>query len=509
MKNLDCTLRDGGYYTNWDFNEVLVENYFHAMSLLPIEYIELGYRNKALDEYYGQFYYCPEYLMRKAKSILKDKKLAVMLNAKSLKPTDIKELLTPCLPFISMIRLAVDPKSLEKAIILAKPIKEMGFEVGFNIMYMTKWKEIVGFFDLLPLIEGLVDYLYLVDSYGGILPEEVKDIVLLVKEKVTVPLGFHGHNNLELALINSLTAVNNGCSIVDSTILGMGRGAGNLKTELLLTYLSSKTSLQVQLDALSQTVSDFESLKVKYEWGTNLPYMVSGANSLPQEEVMDWIQKRAYSIESIMLALENRKVNSTDNVRLPIFNPLKFSVVLIIGGGDSAINHSMAVKEFISTKSDVCIIHASSKNSKYYSNLKNVQHYFCLVGNEGLRLEQVLSNFTDSIICVLPPFPRKMGTYIPIPVRDSSFELENINFTEKYQDAHTSIALQIAKDINPDKIFLIGYDGYIETVMNTKEQDLMDENTYLFERFQKVEKGICALAPTRYNIKVESVYSLI
>lgn len=59
---LDCTLRDGGYYTNWDFENALVEEYANAMENLPIDYVEVGYRSIPLKGYLGQYFYCPEYV---------------------------------------------------------------------------------------------------------------------------------------------------------------------------------------------------------------------------------------------------------------------------------------------------------------------------------------------------------------------------------------------------------------------------------------------------------------
>ena len=55
MKILDCTLRDGGYYTNWDFNSTIVDSYIKAMNILPIDYLEIGYRNNPSKEYLGKF----------------------------------------------------------------------------------------------------------------------------------------------------------------------------------------------------------------------------------------------------------------------------------------------------------------------------------------------------------------------------------------------------------------------------------------------------------------------
>lgn len=93
-KLLDCTLRDGGYYTNWDFNSATVDAYIHAMNVLPIDYLELGYRNNPAKEYLGKFGYCPVSVLRHIRKVC-TKKLDVMLNEKSTKPDDLQALLQP------------------------------------------------------------------------------------------------------------------------------------------------------------------------------------------------------------------------------------------------------------------------------------------------------------------------------------------------------------------------------------------------------------------------------
>ena len=83
--------------------------------------------------------------------------------------------------------------------------------------------------------------MYIVDSYGTLIPGDVKNIINTIKSiNKKVLIGFHSHNNLELALSNSLEAMENDIDYLDSTFTGIGRGAGNLRTELLLTYLSLK-----------------------------------------------------------------------------------------------------------------------------------------------------------------------------------------------------------------------------------------------------------------------------
>ena len=220
-----------------------------------------------------------------------------------------------------MIRIAVNPENLNRALLLATKIKEYGFEIGFNIMYMSLWKNKPDFLEELSLLNDKIDYLYMVDSYGSTYPSEVIDIIKILKKRTNVPLGFHGHNNIELGLINTLTAIENGVDIVDSTITGMGRGAGNLKTELLLTVLNSKGVLDFDYNHLSNVVDVFADIQSQYLWGTNLPYMVSGANSSPQKQVMELVTKRAYSFNSIIRTLQNQFKGLKDNQsKLPPFS---------------------------------------------------------------------------------------------------------------------------------------------------------------------------------------------
>jgi 4-hydroxy 2-oxovalerate aldolase len=510
MKILDCTLRDGGYYTNWDFNDQLVNTYMQSMNSLPIEYIEIGYRSMPKSGYLGEYYYLPVYVIERLKS-LTTKKLVVILDEKDTKLEDLDQLLKPCVGLVTMVRMAIDPANFERAITLAREIKKMRFEVGFNVMYMSKWKGLKGFWDLLPQIEQVSDYFYMVDSYGGVYPEDVREIFEMVSSKTNVPIGFHGHNNLELGLINTLTALECGAKIVDSTVTGMGRGAGNLKTELLLTALNAKNGLEFDFNALSKTVTGFEELREKYQWGTNLPYMVSGANSLPQKDVMDWVGKRYYSFNSIIRALHNQSLGLKDNQELPKLNvSISAEKLLIVGGGESVNNNVEAIRNLLQKNPEMVVVHSSSKNALVFSEISN-QQFFCLVGNEGHRMEEIFKGkLPEDAICVLPPYPRKMGTYVPELLANRSFELSEINFTDTYIDSCSAIALQLSLGIQPKIVYVVGYDGYSDAQIGQKEQELFLENEYLFEKTKPFDLKLISLTPTSYaGLEHHSIFSLI
>jgi len=509
LKILDCTLRDGGYYTNWDFESHIIKSYFNNINDLPIDYIEIGYRNKKQNGYFGQFFYTPTYILEKIKTDT-SKSLAIIINEKDVLPKDLKNLLNPIKDYIDLIRIAIDPKNFNRALILAEGIQKLGFKVGFNVMYMSEWEKDKSFFENLGNINGLADFLYMVDSFGGVYPEDVVRISSRLKEVVKCELGFHGHNNLELALINTITAIQCGVTIVDSTITGMGRGAGNLKTELLLSSLNAKNNLDVDFNALSKVVTSFTSVQDEHKWGTNLPYMVSGANSLPQKDVMEWMSKRFYSLNSIIRALTNKSKGVEDNVKLNSFKGAdsKEGEVLIVGGGNSIKEHSDGLSHYINNNPNMLIIHASSKNALFFKDVPNKQ-IFCLLGNEGHRLEAIFDNLSAiNGECILPPYPRKMGTYIPEQLLNNTTELEHKDsiFSSISQ---TAMALEIVLKAKLSLAYFIGFDGYSGNNISSKDQELFIENDKLFK--EAIEKGVSlvSLTSTKYKqLQEGSLYSI-
>lgn len=511
MKILDCTLRDGGYYTDWDFDSQVVDTYIKAMNALPIDYLEVGYRNNPSKEYLGKFGYSPVSVLKHLRENC-TKKLVVMLNEKSTRPDDLEALLGPIVGLVDMIRIAIDPKNFDRAVVLAKAVKAMGFEVGFNCMYMSKWStEYDGFLTKLSVLNDFCDLFCMVDSFGGVTPEDVTNIYQEVRANTTVPVGFHGHNNLQLGLINTITAMKLGVDYVDATILGMGRGAGNLNMELLLTYLNAHEGMQVDFNVLGDVISVFTPLMEKYQWGTNLPYMLAGANRIPQKEVMDWVTNRVYSFNSIVRALENRKNQEIDNAKYPVLECNQmYDKVLIIGGGNSVIEHFDGIRDYILNNENIAVVFATARHARLFQYVP-CPKFYALVGSESRRMavNVDVAHFTD--IAVLPPYPRTMGTDVPEFAMSQTFELKEISFTSAYQDSCTTLAIQTAMEVCVGDLFVVGYDGYPGSILSEKEMALSHENRFIFEAYeQALNKPLISLTPSLYKeLIVKSVYQYI
>ena len=271
---LDCTLRDGGYHTNWEFDDDLVRE---IVSALDVDYIELGYKSSLPGD---RFKKCDDkFITELLDDIDYDSKLAFMIDTKEF--VDNKNLLFDVIqeksksPF-TLCRIATDYDNLEYALEISNIVSEMGYETALNLMRVSTLSEIQIVLALEKIVNSNIDMVYIVDSLGSIDEKKLSDLVDVFSrncgDKI---LGFHSHDNLGLAFSNTIKSVELGVDIIDATICGMGRGAGNVRLEQYLMYLNKPTNKLLNLIR-----KRFSLLKQKYNWGWSPSYMYSGMNEI-------------------------------------------------------------------------------------------------------------------------------------------------------------------------------------------------------------------------------------
>ncbi len=289
---LDCTIRDGGLINNYQFSEDFVKAVYAAICDAGVDIIELGKKLVESPEYprskYGPWNYCDEDVLKRVVGSYRGSyrpKIAVMFDIGRI---DLEGLAVKKDSPVDMIRTACYVPQIDKGLDAVKRSKDKGYETSLNIMAVSAAIET----DLIEALEGVakvpeVDWLYLVDSYGAFYSEQITYYLNLYKKYVPVgKLGFHGHNNIQLAYANTQQCIIEGVNILDATINGMGRGAGNCPLELLLGFLKNP---KFDVRPIYRVIQEhFVPLRREIEWGYNDIYGISGLLNQHPREGMKW-----------------------------------------------------------------------------------------------------------------------------------------------------------------------------------------------------------------------------
>ena len=225
VKILDCTIRDGGYETNWEFEDGFVSGLFEFARENNVTYIEIGYRNHIDNEGKGRFYKCNQELLKRFYNQKGDLQLGVMTDAKRFSIEDFA-----CAPedFVDFVRVATRPDKIGKTLEIAEELQSRGYRVFVQLMDISS-VDADGYLKLFAWEnKQILESLYFADSYGKLCPDEVEQYFNKLKILGYEKISFHAHNNNGQALKNTLKAINLGAYSVDVSKNGMGRNGGNL-----------------------------------------------------------------------------------------------------------------------------------------------------------------------------------------------------------------------------------------------------------------------------------------
>jgi 4-hydroxy 2-oxovalerate aldolase len=281
IKVLDCTIRDGGLINNHHFDDKFVRAIYDTDVAAGVDYMEIGYKgSKSIypTSQNGPWKYCDEEDIRR---IVGDNptelKLCAMADAER---SDYKTDIIPASEsVIDAIRVATYIHQIPIAMDMVYDIHEKGYEVILQLMAVS----VVGDNELNDALKTIskspVSALYLVDSFGALYSEQVRDLVVTYLkglEGTGKEVGIHAHNNQQLAYANTIEACIYGANRLDATINGIGRGAGNCPMELLLGFLHNpKFKLRPVLKTITEIFSSLEKAG-EIEWGYRPAYAITG-----------------------------------------------------------------------------------------------------------------------------------------------------------------------------------------------------------------------------------------
>lgn len=230
MKIMDCTIRDGGNVLGNGFPAGLTAMILRGLTENGITVIELGNPKGLGAEDLG--FPAPisdrEY-MDLAQPFLGRGEIGMFLNAKRYKKKNIE---TAVEHGINFLRVGADAGDGELYYEVIQAVKECGLKCRYALMkaYLLTPEELAG--EAEKLEAHGADEVTVMDSAGCMMPEEVKAYVNALKQRVTIPVGFHCHNNLGMSAANGQAAMEAGVDLLDCGLMGMARSAGNLATEI-------------------------------------------------------------------------------------------------------------------------------------------------------------------------------------------------------------------------------------------------------------------------------------
>ena len=484
IKILDCTIRDGGYLNNWNFDKKVVREVYRASSDAGIDIMEIGFKSgkKFFNrDIYGIWRFCDEEEIREVTKGIDGAKLGMMVDFGKVEISDILECDESV---IEIIRVAVHKNKIPEALKLVEQIKDKGYETSLQMMgYSTFTKEERK--DIINLLKNsYLDYAYIADSYGSIYPFQIRELFEPLMEIPHLKIGFHPHNSLQMAFANTLEAIKCGIQIVDGTMYGMGRGAGNLPIEILISYLQQQNPEKYNVIPILHCIDRyFLDLKKDTEWGYQLPYMISGIFNSHPYYAKHLIESREYTIDDVWNVLKKVKENHplgfsedilkniaegriTEEIheKSPYIDRHKQQDFLVLANGPNLRLYKKYIDDFIE-KYNPIILGANYLGGLFtpdYHAFTNKRRFIDYNENVSEKSKLLLSStFKDDFIKVYTdrPYEKLLHTFN----KNNRFNIiDGVIFSGFY--TVSLLLIPLAYIMGARRVFVVGMDGYISKV---------------------------------------------
>ena len=505
---LDCTLRDGGYCNNWKFGKNNIKRVIDGLFAANIEYIECGYLIDRIEYDENRTKFSD---IRQIDGIIPEHKVGkvccVMVNYGEYSIEKLPKCSETC---IDGIRVAFRKNDFKDAIRFCAEIKKKGYLVFVQPMVSMSYSG-AEFIELIQEVNRLKPYaFYIVDSFGMMKRKALMQLVELtdINLQDDIILGFHAHNNLQLAYSNAqyLTEhILKRSLIIDVSVHGMGRGAGNLNAELFLDYLNetldAQYSIRPILNLMDEIISRFYEEK---SWGYSLPNYLSAIHLLHPNyatylndkktltlEAMDeifgmiepdkGIEYDTKYIESLYIEYLSRRDREDFSI-IEIEKKICGRKVLLIAPGKSVVDQKDKIIEFVEKEQPV--IFSINHDYPYYES------DYIFVSNMR-RFRELNEKVYDKTIITSNIKSKK--TYACVEYH------RLLNSVEGVRDNAGLMAIKFLAEMGVSEFFIAGFDGYSYDVYNnfeTRDMALLNSAEFLVRLNDGIRQVIKMYAKT-------------
>lgn len=526
---LDCTLRDGAYLIDKKFGNATIRGIINGLVKANLDFIEIGFFQ---DEGFGD-----------GKTVFKnssDAKRFVPQEKNGCQFTVLAdysrysiENLDECTgDSIDAVRECFFKKERFDAIEVCKTIKAKGYKVFVQPVDILGYSDIE-LIEFIQLVNELEPYcLSIVDTFGSMYQEDLHRVFEIINHNLvkTCRIGFHSHNNMQLS--NALSqefirmTVGKRDIVVDGTINGMGRGAGNTPTELVAQYMVSQLGYGYDIDAILDVIDGYmDNIRSKCTWGYTTPYFVAGCfsahvnniayltkkNSIRSRDIryilnkIGAIARKRYDydlLEKTYVDLLNSDIDDSNDIQ-SLKEYIGDREVLVIVPGNTATTESDIIKRYIEENKPIVItvnfLHDTIPSDFVY--MSNVKRY---------RYWRNRDDFAD--------VKKIFTSNVQAPADDKSKVISFVKLVKcgwEHLDNSTIMLLRLLDILGVSKISIAGFDGYSYTENNyaTKSLELSslhDDPTEMNKELEEMltdyqqtrvhqDTEICFITPSRFE----------
>jgi 4-hydroxy 2-oxovalerate aldolase len=476
---LDCTLRDGGFINDWNFGLGSMKSIISRLSKAGIDMIEIGFIDDRRSNDPDRAI-LPDTQSFQAMLQGLDIENALILGMIDYGTCSIGRIAPKAETRIDGIRVIFKKKDQDAALEYLKQIKEKGYKIYVNPVSITGYsdEEVCVLIDKINSLDP--EGVSIVDTYGLMHRKDLLHYYHLFDNHLSkhITLGYHAHNNFQLVYANSIELCelkSDRNIIIDSSLYGMGKGAGNANTELIAMFYNENIAYKYEVEHLLEAI-DVDILKeyAKNKWGYSLSYYLAASNDCHPDYVKYLLGKKTLAVKSVNVLLKS----------LPVANKLSFNKdlieklyqdyqnvayndtdaysrlavdiagqkILLLGPGSSIVKEADAISSYIKEYSPIVISinfindmypinYVFMGNSKRYS-----QFFHNIYGNERDVKVITTSNVTASAKQI--DFVFNYGTLL--------------NDAESVRDNPLLMVLKILKKCCSSEIVLAGFDGYTQ-----------------------------------------------
>lgn len=505
IKVLDCTLRDGGYINDWNFKDSQIIKILKSLENSNIDVIECGYLNdKKSQSDNTTLFKNTKNIDKFIKNINRVQKV-VMINHGDY---DVKNLPHKDKTNIDGIRLAFHKEKLDDALKEAKKIINLGYKLYIQPMVTKNYTDLE-FLSMIEKVNELNPYsFYIVDSFGSMTLDEFHKYLILADSNldIGISLGYHSHNNMQLAFSNAVSICGMNLKrdvIIDASIYGIGRGAGNLNTELIADFLNKSYDKAYDTLPLLEVIDELlSSLMKKRPWGFSPAQFLSASYDCHPNYATYLINKNTNHIVGIKKVLEKlpkEKKSSFDKVFIeqlyinsileentPIkgkFDIDKTKKILLIASGKSVDEN----KEMIASK-----IHDEKNISIALNHIPDFETDFYFFTNQK-RFDEFATKIDLSKTCITNNISTDLDPSVVLDFKLLAF------IDDKLVTNVAIVLLNHLISLGFQEVEIAGLDGYKfsmdnynyeETAFISDKKALLEENETLKIALQNLQKNI-------------------